>query len=166
MKVYLTRDFILSFFQLTCLDPVPSSIRARNAQGINITNCDVTTWSWVNLVNPPLPLGRGLRNVPSLIMSWIKGLLLLGQTRNVQTSGRMLPSTYAPIRQCYAPPPTSHGPVRGRWGMGGDLMAELLKCPALGTSSKINSKDAQGIANIYNAHAQFKFPTPVDAMPG
>ena len=21
-------------------------------QGINITNCDVTTWSWVNLVNP------------------------------------------------------------------------------------------------------------------
>ena len=35
--------------QLTCLDPVPSSTRARNAQGINITNCDVTTWSWVNL---------------------------------------------------------------------------------------------------------------------
>ena len=33
-------------------DPIPSSIRARNAQGINITNCDVTTWSWVNLVNP------------------------------------------------------------------------------------------------------------------
>ena len=34
------------------LDAVPSLIRARNAQGINITNCDVTTWSWVNLVNP------------------------------------------------------------------------------------------------------------------
>ena len=33
--------------QLTCLDPVPASIRARNAQEINITNCDVTTWSWV-----------------------------------------------------------------------------------------------------------------------
>ena len=46
--------------QLTCLDPVPASIRARNAQEINITNCDVTTWSWVNLVHPvfralPLP---------------------------------------------------------------------------------------------------------------
>ena len=38
--------------QLTCLDPVPASIRARNAQEINITNCDVTTWSWVNLVHP------------------------------------------------------------------------------------------------------------------
>ena len=34
------------------LDPIPSSIHARNAQGTNITNCDVTTWSWVNLVNP------------------------------------------------------------------------------------------------------------------
>ena len=33
-------------------DPVPSSIRARNALEINITNCDVTTWGWVNLVNP------------------------------------------------------------------------------------------------------------------
>ena len=40
--------------QLTCLDPVPASIRARNAQEINITNCDVTTWSWVNLVHPVL----------------------------------------------------------------------------------------------------------------
>ena len=40
------------------------------------------------------------------------------------------------------------------WGMGGDLMAGLLKCPTLGTSSKINSKDAQDI-NIYNAHSQF-----------
>ena len=38
--------------QLTCLNPVPASIRARNAQEINITNCDVTTWSWVNLVHP------------------------------------------------------------------------------------------------------------------
>ena len=38
--------------QLTCLDPVPASIRTRNAQEINITNCDVTTWSWVNLVHP------------------------------------------------------------------------------------------------------------------
>ena len=38
--------------QESSLDPVPSSIRARNAQEINITNCDVTTWSWVNLVNP------------------------------------------------------------------------------------------------------------------
>ena len=37
--------------QLTCLDPVPASIRARNAQEINITNCDVTTWRW-NLVHP------------------------------------------------------------------------------------------------------------------
>jgi len=36
----------------TCLDPVLSSIRAHNAQGLDITNCDVTTWSWVNLVNP------------------------------------------------------------------------------------------------------------------
>ena len=33
-------------------DPVPSSIRERNAQEINITNCDVTTWRWMNLVNP------------------------------------------------------------------------------------------------------------------
>ena len=40
--------------QLTCLDPVPASIRARNAQEINITNCDVTTWRWVNLVHPGL----------------------------------------------------------------------------------------------------------------
>ena len=24
----------------------------RNVQGINITNCDIATWSWVNLVNP------------------------------------------------------------------------------------------------------------------
>ena len=38
--------------QLTCLDPVPASIRVRNAQEINITNCDVTSWSWVNLVHP------------------------------------------------------------------------------------------------------------------
>ena len=38
--------------QLKCLNPVPASIRARNAQEINITNCDVTTWSWVNLVHP------------------------------------------------------------------------------------------------------------------
>ena len=37
--------------QESSLDPVPSSIRTRNAQEINITNCDVTTWSWVNLVN-------------------------------------------------------------------------------------------------------------------
>ena len=29
-----------------------SSIHVRNAQGITITNCDVTTWSWVILVNP------------------------------------------------------------------------------------------------------------------
>ena len=42
--------------QLTCLDPVPASIRARNAQEINITNCDVTTWSWVNLVHPSIAL--------------------------------------------------------------------------------------------------------------
>ena len=39
--------------QLTCLDPVPASICVRNAQEINITNCDVTSWSWVNLVHPP-----------------------------------------------------------------------------------------------------------------
>ena len=36
MKVYLTRVY--------SLDPVPSSTHARNAQEINITNCDVTTW--------------------------------------------------------------------------------------------------------------------------
>ena len=42
--------------QLTCLDPVPASNRARNAQEINITNCDVTTWIWVNLVHPILSL--------------------------------------------------------------------------------------------------------------
>ena len=50
--------------QLTCLDPVPASIRSRNAQEINITNCDVTTWSWVNLVHPFSPGGareRGTR---------------------------------------------------------------------------------------------------------
>ena len=35
--------------QLTCLDPVPASIRARNVQEIKITNCDVTTWSGVNM---------------------------------------------------------------------------------------------------------------------
>ena len=40
--------------QESSLDPVPSSIRARNAQDINIINCDVTTWSWVNLVIPAL----------------------------------------------------------------------------------------------------------------
>ena len=40
---------------LTCLYPVPASIRARNAQEINITNCDVTTWSWVNSVHPLCP---------------------------------------------------------------------------------------------------------------
>ena len=39
----------------SCLDPVLSSIRARNAQGLTITNCDVTTWSRVNLVNPAYP---------------------------------------------------------------------------------------------------------------
>ena len=33
------------------LDPVPFSIRAHNVQGITITNCDVTTWSWVKLVS-------------------------------------------------------------------------------------------------------------------
>ena len=38
--------------QLTCLDPVPASICVRNEQEINITNCDVTSWSWVNLVHP------------------------------------------------------------------------------------------------------------------
>ena len=38
--------------QSTCLDSVPASIRACNAQEINLTNCDVTTWSWVNLVHP------------------------------------------------------------------------------------------------------------------
>ena len=35
----------------SCLDPVLSSIRARNALTQTVTNCDVTTWSWVNLVN-------------------------------------------------------------------------------------------------------------------
>ena len=44
--------------QLTCLDPVTASIRARNAQEKNITNCDVTTWSWVNLVHPYLAWER------------------------------------------------------------------------------------------------------------
>ena len=39
-------------------DPVLSSIRARNAQGITITNCDVTTRSRVNLVNPIIPWNR------------------------------------------------------------------------------------------------------------
>ena len=38
--------------QESSLDPVPSSILARNAQEINITNCDVTTRSWVKVVNP------------------------------------------------------------------------------------------------------------------
>ena len=42
----------------SCLDPVLSSIRAHNAQGITITNCDFTTWSWVNLVNPELTRQR------------------------------------------------------------------------------------------------------------
>ena len=36
----------------SCLNPVLSSIRARNALTLTITNGDVTTWSWVNLVNP------------------------------------------------------------------------------------------------------------------
>ena len=40
---------------LTCLDPVPASNCTRNVQEINITNCDVTTWSWVNLVHPLIP---------------------------------------------------------------------------------------------------------------
>ena len=50
--------------QESSLDPVPSSISARNAQEIYITNCDVTTWSWawargrVNLVNPRVPSSR------------------------------------------------------------------------------------------------------------
>ena len=52
MKVYLTRDFIRSFLGPTNMSR--SSSRARNAQGIKITNCDVTTWSWVNLMNPYL----------------------------------------------------------------------------------------------------------------
>ena len=43
-----------SDLHVTCLNLVPSSIRARNAQEMNITNCDVTTRSWVNLVNPSL----------------------------------------------------------------------------------------------------------------
>ena len=47
--------------KLTCLDPVPASIRARNAQKINITNCDVTTWSWVNLVHPLIDQGNSRR---------------------------------------------------------------------------------------------------------
>ena len=34
---------------ITCLDPVPSSFHEHNAQGINVTNCDVTTTSRVNL---------------------------------------------------------------------------------------------------------------------
>ena len=39
--------------QESSLDPVPSSVCTRNVQEINITNRDVTTWSWVvNLVNP------------------------------------------------------------------------------------------------------------------
>ena len=44
--------------QQSGLDLVPTSIRARNAHEINITNCDVTTWSWVNLVNPILSLRK------------------------------------------------------------------------------------------------------------
>ena len=36
---------------------------------------------------------------------------------------------------CPTPPP----PVRGRWGMGADLMAELLKCPTLGICPKKQS---------------------------
>ena len=44
--------------QESSLDPVPSLIHARNVQEINITNYNLTTWSWVNLVNPP-PLHRG-----------------------------------------------------------------------------------------------------------
>ena len=32
--------------QESSLDPVPSSICAHNAQEINTTNCDVTTWTW------------------------------------------------------------------------------------------------------------------------
>ena len=53
VNVYLTRDFRLSI-----LDPVnmsgSSSIFDPRAQyeKINIANCNVTTWSWVNLVNP------------------------------------------------------------------------------------------------------------------
>ena len=43
---------------------------------------------------PPLLLGQQLRNMPWSNTSWVKGLLLLGHTRNVQSSGRMLPSTY------------------------------------------------------------------------
>ena len=46
--------------QLTCLDPVPASICVRNAQEINITNCDVTSWSWVNLVHPCVEQSREL----------------------------------------------------------------------------------------------------------
>ena len=48
---------------VACLDPVPSSIRARNAQGINITNYYVTTWSWVNLVNPVSQLAAELESL-------------------------------------------------------------------------------------------------------
>ena len=68
MKVYFLKG--LDFFgcNLTCLDPVPSSICARNAQRIN---CDVTTWSWVNLVNP----GHGEVTVWSRDRSVVTGSL-------------------------------------------------------------------------------------------
>ena len=43
-------------YETTCLDPSSSvALCARNAR---ITVYDVTTWSWVNLVNPVVRLAR------------------------------------------------------------------------------------------------------------
>ena len=69
------------------LDPVPSSIRARNAQGINITNCDVTT---LNFVNPPFPptfmslfyyCVNPLRSVSMYFGLWCREIISGGQLR-------------------------------------------------------------------------------------
>ena len=49
---FAASESLSHIFEESSLDPIPSSIRTRNAQEINITNCDVTTWSWVNLVHP------------------------------------------------------------------------------------------------------------------
>ena len=81
----------LPHIEESSLDPVPSSIRARNAQEINITNCDVTTRSWArawvgyrhaSLVPRPHPkIGKGawchLQTFPYVPSQHITQLILI-----------------------------------------------------------------------------------------
>ena len=70
---------------------------------------------------------------------------------------RWVPSKYTPVSSLY----------RENWHVMRQWCANCTSPIKLKTNAlyprdqfEINPKDAQGIANIYNAHAQFKFPTP------